>query len=130
MTTKIQKWCNSQGVRIAKHRLTNVGVDIGDEVELSVEEGQIIVRKVRHKKFDLKELVAQMPRLYKAREEDWESRLERMNGRWLVIFLKKVISFRSLLIRNQNMSKKIAVRLWLSAIIFLTNIQGLLLSVP
>jgi len=71
MTTKIQRWGNSQGVRIAKHLLTNAGVDVGDEVELSVEEGQIIVRKVRRKKFDLKELVAQMPRRYKAREEDW-----------------------------------------------------------
>jgi antitoxin MazE len=43
MLAKIQKWGNSQGLRIAKNLLTDVRLEVGDEVDISVREGIMIV---------------------------------------------------------------------------------------
>ena len=69
MVTKVQKWGNSQGLRLAKHILESASIAIGDDVEVIVGEEQIIIKKVVKPKFDLAEMVARMPRDYKAREE-------------------------------------------------------------
>ena len=69
MVTKVQKWGNSQGLRLAKHILESASIAIGDDVEVIVGEEQIIIKKVGKPKFDLAEMVARMPRAYKAREE-------------------------------------------------------------
>ena len=73
MLTKIQKWGNSQGVRFPKTILEEVKMFIGDEVNISVEDGKIIVEPVTriHGRFDIKELVAQMPDDYEVEEVDW-----------------------------------------------------------
>jgi antitoxin MazE len=73
MLTKVQKWGNSQGLRFTKHILDEAQIEVGDEVEVLVQDGSIIVKpttKVRGK-YDLKELVAKMPKDYKPSEEDW-----------------------------------------------------------
>ena len=73
MLTKVQKWGNSQGLRLSKHILNEAQIEVGDEVEVLVQDGSIIVKpavKVRGK-YDLKELVAKMPKKYKPEEEDW-----------------------------------------------------------
>ena len=73
MLTKVQKWGNSQGLRFTKHILNEAQIEVGDEVEVLVQDGSIIVKpavKVRGK-YDLKELVAKMPKKYKPEEEDW-----------------------------------------------------------
>lgn len=69
MVTKVQKWGNSQGLRLAKHVLENARIAIGDDVEVIVGEEQITIKKVVRPKFDLAEMVARMPRNYKTREE-------------------------------------------------------------
>lgn len=71
MVTKVQKWGNSQGLRLAKHILESASIAIGDDVEVIVGEEQIIIKKVVKPKFDLAEMVARMPRDYKAREESF-----------------------------------------------------------
>ena len=71
MVTKVQKWGNSQGLRLAKHVLENARIEVGDDVEIIVGEEQITIRKVVKPKFDLAEMVARMPRNYKAREESF-----------------------------------------------------------
>lgn len=68
MVTKIQKWGNSQGLRLAKHVLENARIALGDEVEVLVGEEQITIKKVVKPKFNLAEMVARMPRDYKTRE--------------------------------------------------------------
>ncbi len=73
MVTKVQKWGNSQGLRLAKHVLENARIAIGDDVEIIVGEEQITLKKVVKPKYDLAEMVAWMPRDYQTREESFGS---------------------------------------------------------
>ena len=43
MLAKIQKWGNSQGLRLAKNLLADAQLDIGDEVDISVKDGIMVV---------------------------------------------------------------------------------------
>ena len=73
MVTRVQKWGNSQGLRFPKTVLNDAQIEIGDEVEISVEDGRIIVapiRKVRGK-YTIEELVARLPDDYEPEEIDW-----------------------------------------------------------
>ncbi len=73
MLTKIQKWGNSQGLRFPKTLLEEVDIRIGDEVNISVQAGKIIVEPVNkvHGRYDIRELIAQMPDDYQVEEIDW-----------------------------------------------------------
>jgi antitoxin MazE len=73
MTTKIQKWGNSQGLRIAKHLLEEAHISVGDDVEVMGKDGVIIISPAKRPipKRDLKELVAKIPPGYKNVEVDW-----------------------------------------------------------
>ena len=71
MVTKVQKWGNSQGLRLAKHVLENARIAVGDDIEVIVGEEQITLKKVIKPKYDLVEMVARMPRNYKTREESF-----------------------------------------------------------
>ena len=73
MLAKIQKWGNSQGLRLAKNLLADAQLGIGDEVDISVKDGIMIVTPApkirgRHK---LKDLVARIPESYQASEVEW-----------------------------------------------------------
>ena len=69
MVTKVQKWGNSQGLRLAKHVLENAQIEIGDDVEIIIGENQITLKKVAKPKFNLAEMVTRMPSTYKIKEE-------------------------------------------------------------
>ena len=72
MITKVQKWGNSQGLRLPKHVLEEVQIAVGDQVELKVQDGEILIRPVTSKRsYDLEALVDQMPDGYRVQEEDW-----------------------------------------------------------
>jgi len=62
MIAKIQKWGNSQGVRLAKHILEEAGISIGEDVEVIIGENEIRIVKKTRPKFNLKEMVARMPK--------------------------------------------------------------------
>ena len=71
--TTIQKWGNSQGLRLAKAILQEAQLNVGDEVDISVEKGRIIIEpttKVRGR-YDLQELLSKMPQEYRVEELDW-----------------------------------------------------------
>ena len=73
MMTKIQKWGNSLGLRLAKQMLEDAHIAVGDEVDVTARDGLIVVgpaRRVRGKR-SLKELVARIPKNYKTEETDW-----------------------------------------------------------
>lgn len=73
MLTRIQKWGNSQGLRLAKNLLKDANLGVGDEVDVSVKEGIMIVapaRRIRGR-YALKELVARIPENYKTSEIEW-----------------------------------------------------------
>ena len=73
MLTKIQKWGNSQGLRLPKNLLADAQIDVGDEVDISVKEGIIMVSPAKRKRgrHNLKDLVARIPENYQAGEVDW-----------------------------------------------------------
>ena len=73
MITKIQKWGNSQGVRFPKDILRKAHVSIGDNVDISIHNGDIIVKSVTviRKKYKLKNLLAKMPKNYPSEEIKW-----------------------------------------------------------
>lgn len=73
MLAKIQKWGNSQGLRLTKNLLADARLEVGDEVDISVKDGMMIVKpskKIRGK-YDLKDLVENIPKTYLANEVDW-----------------------------------------------------------
>ena len=79
MVTKIQKWGNSQGLRLAKQVLEDVHISIGDDVDVIVRDGLIVIapaRRVRGKR-SLQELVSRIPEKYRAEETDWGQPLGR-----------------------------------------------------
>lgn len=62
--TKIQKWGNSQGVRLARQVLEDAHISIGDEVKVTVRDGVIVItpaRRIRGKQ-SLQELVSRIPK--------------------------------------------------------------------
>ncbi|MBN2384386.1 AbrB/MazE/SpoVT family DNA-binding domain-containing protein [bacterium] len=73
MVTKIQKWGNSQGLRLARQVLEDARISIGDDVEVAVREGMIVITPVRcvRGRQSLHELVSRIPENYKPEETDW-----------------------------------------------------------
>ncbi len=73
MITKVQKWGNSQGLRFPKEILKKVHISIGDEVDISVKQGKIVIGSAAQirEKYKLEALIAKMPPKYKPQEEDW-----------------------------------------------------------
>lgn len=67
MVTKVQKWGNSQGLRLSKQVLDLADIAIGDDVQIIVGDGQITMKKAGSK-YNLAELVARIPKRYKATE--------------------------------------------------------------
>ncbi|MBI4616372.1 MAG: AbrB/MazE/SpoVT family DNA-binding domain-containing protein [Planctomycetes bacterium] len=57
MQTKIQRWGNSLGLRIPRSFAKEAGVEAGSEVDLSIQDGDLIVKPGRRRKYRLKELL-------------------------------------------------------------------------
>jgi len=73
MVTKVQKWGNSQGLRLAKHVLEEARISVGDFVDVSTQDGVIVIAPARclRGKQSLQELVSRIPKNYKTREVEW-----------------------------------------------------------
>ncbi|MCF7929465.1 MAG: AbrB/MazE/SpoVT family DNA-binding domain-containing protein [Spirochaetales bacterium] len=73
MNARIRKWGNSQGIRLAKSLLKEADLEVGDEVLLRVDEGKVVLEPLHRVRgrYDLAELVAEIPAEYKPREVDW-----------------------------------------------------------
>jgi antitoxin MazE len=70
LVSKVQKWGNGQGLRLPKHVLELAEIAVGDQVELVVGEGEIVVRKARRPKYDLADLVSRIPEGSRPEEVD------------------------------------------------------------
>jgi antitoxin MazE len=66
MVTKVQRWGNSQGLRLSKELLETANLAVGDEVKVVAKDGKIVIEKP--KKFELKDLASRMPKNYKVEE--------------------------------------------------------------
>jgi len=73
MVSKIQKWGNSQGLRISSQVMKNAHISIGDEVDIAVHEGFLVVapRSRFRGKYNLRQLVSRIPKDYQAEEVNW-----------------------------------------------------------
>ena len=78
MITTLQKWGNSQGIRLPKPLLNALGLKESAEIQLVLdsERGAIVLTAVRprqkkRKRLSIEKLVAAIPRKYKAEEFGW-----------------------------------------------------------
>jgi len=73
MITKVQKWGNSQGLRLSKELLADVDIDVGDAVDVAARDGVLVVTPVRRVRggVDLEQLVREIPADYTPGELDW-----------------------------------------------------------
>ncbi len=71
MTTTIQKWGNSQGVRIPKTILEDAGWNENEEIIVIVENGKLIMEKTKQRRKNIKELFENYKEEYKPQEVDW-----------------------------------------------------------
>ena len=72
MTTSIQKWGNSQGVRIPKYLLDAVKMSTDDEINIRAEGNVLIIEKAKPAaRKTIKELFADYDGEYTPQEIDW-----------------------------------------------------------
>ena len=71
MTATISKWGNSQGLRLPKSILEELNLSVGDKVKFFIQNDKIILEPIKktRKKYNINELVKQIPKDYKAYEE-------------------------------------------------------------
>ena len=64
MATKIQRWGNSQGLRVPKEVLEAANLAVGDAVDVQAVDGNLVVTPVRRVRgrLALADLVAALPR--------------------------------------------------------------------
>ena len=62
MQTRIQKWGNSLGLRIPRSLAAEAQVEEGGTVDLSVENGRLLVRPLRVRKYSLNLLLRKVSR--------------------------------------------------------------------
>jgi antitoxin MazE len=55
--TRIQRWGNSLGLRIPRSFAKEAGVEAGSEVDLSLRDGDLVVKPARRRTYRLKELL-------------------------------------------------------------------------
>ena len=70
MLVTIQKWGNSLAVRIPKALAEEAGLEVGNKVELRVEDGELRITTRRSKRYDLDEMLASVPDDYDDGEWD------------------------------------------------------------
>ncbi len=71
MTATISKWGNSQGLRFPKDILKELDLSIGDKMKFIIQNNKIILEPIKksRKKYNINELVKQIPSNYKPYEE-------------------------------------------------------------
>lgn len=73
MITKIQKWGNSQGLRLPRNLLADISADVGDEVDIVAQDGALIITPVRRVRggHQLRDLVRRIPKKVPTGELEW-----------------------------------------------------------
>ena len=73
MIARVQKWGNSQGIRLSREALADAHIAVGDELQVTVHKGTLVLtprRRVRGG-HDLRDLVRRIPKDDRAAELDW-----------------------------------------------------------
>ena len=70
MTATISSWGNSQGLRFPKDIMKELHLSVGDKMKIVIENQKIVLEPMKQsrEKYDINELVNQLPDDYKAYE--------------------------------------------------------------
>lgn len=71
MTVNIQKWGNSQGIRLPKMLLDTLDWKENEEIELTAKDGKIIISKAEPKRKSIQELFVGYDDEYEHIDIDW-----------------------------------------------------------
>lgn len=71
MNATIQKWGNSQGIRLPKKILEYVNMSEGEEVEITTQDEAIIIKRAGGKRQTIQELFEGYDGDYTPEEVDW-----------------------------------------------------------
>lgn len=74
ITTQVSKWGNSLGLRLPKSVAREAQLDEGDTVDVSVDNGAIVIRPSRPR-YSLAELVGRINARNRHVESDWGSKV-------------------------------------------------------
>ena len=71
MTATISSWGNSQGLRFPKNIMKELHLSIGDKVKIIIQNQKIVLEPIKtsREKYDINNLVRQLPDNYTAHEE-------------------------------------------------------------
>lgn len=71
MTATISRWGNSQGLRLPKDIMKELHLSIGDKMKVIIENKKIVLESIKpsREKYDINDLVKQLPKNYKTYEE-------------------------------------------------------------
>ena len=83
MVTKVQKWGNSQGLRLAKRVLEDACLSVGDAVDVTVRDGAIVIAPIQRTRGEvsLQELVSRIPKTIRPGDGFGENPLAGRRGR-------------------------------------------------
>jgi antitoxin MazE len=70
MTTRIQQWGNSLGIRIPRGLARDAGVQRGSSVDLRVEGNRLVVKPLARRSYELRDLLRRVSRANLHREAD------------------------------------------------------------
>ena len=72
ITTTIQQWGHSKGIRIPKMLLDSVNWSENEQIEIKVDNGKLIIEKTKdRKRKNIKELFKNYKRNYEPEKIDW-----------------------------------------------------------
>ncbi|MBP8950498.1 MAG: AbrB/MazE/SpoVT family DNA-binding domain-containing protein [Candidatus Promineofilum sp.] len=71
MLTKVQKWGNSVALRIPKAFVEEMRMTVDTAVEMSIEDGKLVISPVERVEYSLEELLAQITPENLHAEVDW-----------------------------------------------------------
>ena len=71
MTTNLQKWGNSQGIRIPKSILDEVKWKENEKILMVVEDGKVVLKKAEEERKNIKELFKNYNGNYDPIDVDW-----------------------------------------------------------
>lgn len=71
--TRIQRWGNSQGVRLSREVLAEAGIGVGEQVDVSVRDGLVVLTPARRVRggIALEDLLERIPDDYAPSEVYW-----------------------------------------------------------
>jgi antitoxin MazE len=70
MKTQVKRWGNSWAVRIPKAFAAEIGLDQDTNVEMTIVDGDLVIKRVRKPKFTVEELLANFDETKRHEETD------------------------------------------------------------